>query len=185
MDGARDQFFPGAAFSGDKDRSVSGGDGLDGVEHLLHGLALADHVGRTLHFGHGLAQANVFLLYLAMGEGLLDLVGDVVGIERLGDVVIGAVLQRGHGGLDRGIAGHDDDEHFGIDLVHAALQFNAIRAAHFDIDQRQVPLAFSQAGERLLRVFGAADLITLFAKPFAQRVAHAEFVVDNEEFAFG
>jgi hypothetical protein len=84
---------------------------------------------------------------------LLHEVRDLVRVERLGHVVIRAVLQRGDGGFDRGIAGHDDDQQLGIDFVHAALQLDAIGAVHLDIDQRRIPALCRELGQRVVGVF--------------------------------
>ena len=142
VDGARDQFFAGAAFAGDQHRGVGGRDGLDGVKDLLHGFALADDVLGTGDFGDGFAQAHVFFFGAFVSERLLHQMRDLVGIERLGDVVVGAVLERGDGGFDRGVAGHHDDDEIGIDLMHAALQFDAVGAAHLDVEQGEHPISF-------------------------------------------
>ena len=70
---------------------------------------------------HCLLKARVLLLGAAMGHGFGDQVGNLVGIERLVDIVVSAVLKRGDGGLNRGVAGHDDDQHVGANLVQPPL----------------------------------------------------------------
>ena len=91
-----------------------------------------------------LAQALVFLLRPLVRERLAHLEGDVFRVERLGHVIVGAVLHRRHGRLHRGIAGHHDGDQPRIDLVHPALQFDAVGAAHLDVEQRDVPLLLGQ-----------------------------------------
>src|ERR1051325_5526208 len=130
--------------------------------------------------GDHVAQPFRLLRGLAMRERVGDEMGHVVGIDRLGDVVVRAVLQRGDGRLHRGVAGHDDDDEIGVDLAHAALQLDAVGAAHADVDQRQVPLLLGQAGERLAGAVRGAGVVAVVAEPAAQRVAYARLVVDDE-----
>ncbi len=103
-------------------------------------------VPRPRDFGHGLAQEHVLLGRLFMRQGVLHQVCNLVRVERLGDVVVGAVLQRGDRGVDRGIARHDDHEQFRIDFVHAALQFDPVGAVHFDVHQGERPSVVPPAG---------------------------------------
>ena len=78
-----------------------------------------------------------------MGQRVLHQVRDLVRVEGLGHVVIGAVFQRRDRGFDRGIAGHDDHDELRIDFVHAALQLDAVGAVHLDIDQSRIPALFA------------------------------------------
>ena len=183
MNRPRHQFLPGAAFPGDQHRSFRGTNRLNGVEDLVHGAALADQVPRTRDFGDGLAQEDVLLGRVLMRQRVLHQVRDLVRVQRLGHVVIGAVLQRRDRGLDRGIAGHDDHDELRIDFVHAALQFDPVGAAHLDIHQGRIPALFRQPGKRIARVFYRSYLVAFFAEPFAQRVAHAQFVVHDQQFS--
>ena len=184
MNGARHQFLSGAAFAGDEDRSIGWRDRLDGIEDVLHGGALADDVGRPRNLRDRLLQTDIFLLGAAMRHGFRDQVSDLVRVERLIDVVISPVLERGDRGLDRSVAGHDDDQHVGIDFVQSALQLDAIGAAHLDVDQGNVIAGLGHARQRLAGTFGRADLVAFFGKPFGERIAHAQFIVDDEQLAF-
>ena len=67
--------------------------------------------------------------------------------------------------------------------MHAALQLDPIGAVHFDINQGRIPALFRQSGERVAGVLGRGHFIAFFAKPFAQRVAHAQFVVHDQQFS--
>ena len=145
------------------------------------GRALTDHFSRPRDFGDGLAQQHVLLRRPFMGQRILHQMRDLVRIERLGHVVISAVLQRRHGGLDRSIAGHDDHDQLGIDLVHAALQFDPIGAVHLDIDQGRIPSLLRQLRQRIVGVLHRGYFVALFAEPFAERIAHAQFVVHDQQ----
>src|SRR5579863_8615691 len=69
--------------------------------------------------------------------------------------------------------------------MHPALQFDSVRTVHFDINQRRIPALLREPGERVASVFGRRYVIAFFAEPFAQRVAHAQFVVDDQQFSLG
>ena len=56
VDRARHQFLAGAAFARDQHGRVGRTNGLNGLENLAHGPALADDVAGTRDFGNGLAQ---------------------------------------------------------------------------------------------------------------------------------
>ncbi len=115
-----------------------------------------------------------------MSERFLYEVGDLIGIERLSDIIVGPILERRDRGLNRRVAGHHDDDEVRIDFVHASLEFNAVGAAHFDVTKCCVPRFFGHFGQSAVRVFSGADFVSLFMKPFGQRVAHAQFVVHDE-----
>ena len=55
VDGAGDQFLAGAALAGDQHRHVLGGDAADGLVHLAHGRAAADHAALRVRFRRGFA----------------------------------------------------------------------------------------------------------------------------------
>src|ERR1035441_5002026 len=76
---------------------VGGRNRFDGIEDMLHRRALSNDVGGMRNFGNRLFQPRVLLLGAAMRHGFGDQVGDLVRIERLIDVVIGAVLERRNG----------------------------------------------------------------------------------------
>src|SRR6516162_1018046 len=93
MDGAGHQFLSGTALASNQDRCVGRGYCLDGIENVLHGRALSNDVGRMRDLRDRLLQASVFLLYAAVRHGLADQMSDLVRIERLVDIVVGAVLE--------------------------------------------------------------------------------------------
>jgi hypothetical protein len=109
VDGPGDQFFSGAALAGDQDRHVLGSDPTDGLVHLAHGRTAADdgtvHVrvrGRLGNNGR-LAHPPDHLQRLA------EHAPQPVRVERLEEVVVGALPHRLDGRV-RGLRhGHEDD----------------------------------------------------------------------------
>ena len=108
--------------------------------------ALADEISGARDLGDGFAQADVFFFGALVGERFLHQMRDFVRIERLAHIVVGAILEGRDRGLHRGVAGHHDDDQVGIDLVQAALQFDAVGAAHLDVEQSAGPTCFRPCG---------------------------------------
>jgi hypothetical protein len=64
----------------------------------------------------------------------------LIGIHRLGDVIIGAEFEGLHRRFHRRIAGHDDHREVRICLSQTRLQFHAVRARHLNVAQHNVEL---------------------------------------------
>ena len=99
MNRARHQFLAGTAFPGDEHGRIGWPDGFYGVKHFLHRATLPDDVLRARHFRDRFLQPDVLLLGTFVSQRLLDQVRNLIGIERLGDIVIGAILE----GRDRSL----------------------------------------------------------------------------------
>ena len=93
------KFLAGAAFAGDQHRGVGGANGLNGFKDADHRGALADNFLRPNHGSNGFAQADVLLFGALVGKGVVNGVSDVVRVEGLGDIIVGAILERGDGGF--------------------------------------------------------------------------------------
>jgi hypothetical protein len=115
VDGAGDQLLAGAALAGDEYRHVLGGDAADRLVDLAHGKAGADdgpvHVGVRGGLGHHgrLPHLPGHLQRLA------DHAAELVRVERLAQVVGGALLHRLDGRVRRLRNGHEDDRDPGVD----------------------------------------------------------------------
>ena len=118
--------------------------------------------------GDSFLQANILLHGLPVRHGLGDKVSDLIGIERLVDIVVRAIFQRCDGRFDRGVTGHDNDQHVGTDFVQAALQLDAVGATHLDIDESNVESLLSHTCESVTGALGSSHVITLFGEPFGQ-----------------
>ena len=180
---AHHKLFARSALARNQNIGVGGADRFDGVEYLAHRRTLPHEIAGTRDLSDGFAQSDVFLFGAAMGQSLLYQVCDLVRIERLAHVVIGAVLQGCDCGFDRGVAGHHDDDQVGIHFVQPPLQFDAVGAAHLDVEQREVPFILGHARESVTRALGGPDLVAFFAEPFSQRIANAQFIVDDQQLA--
>src|SRR5690349_24681520 len=72
-----------------------------------------------------------------------------------------------------------------MDFVQASLQFNAVGAGHLDVEESQIPVALGQSSQCRAGTFGLPHFVSFLSKPFAQGVAHDQFVIHNQQIAFG
>jgi hypothetical protein len=96
VDRSRHQFLAGAAFAGDQHGGIGGPNGFDCLEDPLHCRALAHHIVWPRNLVHGFAQPHIFLACLPVRERVLHQMRNLIRVQRLGHIVIGAVFQRCH-----------------------------------------------------------------------------------------
>ena len=117
-------------------REQDGGAGLrqpaDGAEDLLHGRRLSEDLGLL---GDGLQRR---LLPLALLERAANQFHGLVDVEGLGQVLVGAALERGHRGLQVRVGRHHDDRHRRELLLHHLQQFDARRPGHADVGNQNL-----------------------------------------------
>ena len=92
-----DQLLAGAVLALDEDVGLAGRDALDQLEQLLHLLALADHVLELVAVLQLRLELLVFVDQRLLLDGLLQLVEQPLGVDRLLEKVEGAGFDR----LDR------------------------------------------------------------------------------------
>ena len=148
---ARDQLLAGAALAGDQHGRVGLRDLVDRRAHLLHRRRVADH--RAVR--EALGQLAVLAAQLVLGERALDDEAQLVGRERLADVVARAELHAAHGGVDRRIRG--DQQHRGRRLAGEQLRQDrhAVLIGQVDVAQHEIELLARDRGDRT----GASTLL--------------------------
>ena len=138
VDGAGDQFLAGAALAGDQHRHVLGGDAADGLVDLAHGRAGADdgavHVGVRGGLGdHGrLAHPPGHLQRLA------DHPPQLVQVERLEQVVVGALLHRLDGRVRRLGHGDEDDRDARVDPADLLVDLQPGLVGQAQVEQNDI-----------------------------------------------
>ena len=111
VDGAGDELLAGAALAGDQHRDVLRRDAADGLVDLAHRRGLAqDRVGRV-GVGLGLGDDGRRLHPPGDLQGLIPHLPQLVRVEGLEEVVVGALLHRLDGRVGR--PGHGDEDHGG------------------------------------------------------------------------
>ena len=104
----------------------------------------------------------------------------LVVVEILGDVVVGAVLHRLHGGLDLVDRRDHDDFDEAVVLLDDAEHFEAADAGQADVEQHEVDVFAVEHGQRRLAARDPQHAV-LALEDRGQRVPHPLVVVDDED----
>ena len=181
VDGAGDQLLAGAALAGDQHRDVLSGDAADGLVDLAHGGAGADdgavHVGVRRRFGdHGrLAHPPGHLQRLA------DHAPQLVQVERLEQVIVGALLHRLDGRVRRLGQGDEDDRDAGVDLADLLVDLQSGLVGQAQVEQNNVgrlgPDAFQTSGAGR----GNLDAVTGSGKCLTHLLRDQDRVIIDEQ----
>ena len=184
---ARHQLLAGAALAGDQHGRVALGDGLDPVGQAQHRRAASDDGARPRSRSVRLAlrQLGARLLQLPLERPLggdpLQLEDDLVEVERLGEVVVGAFLERRDGVVDRGVGGDEDDVGPRRLLAHPAEQRQPVDLGQPDVADHDVEDVRRDLGQPLGAVRGQADAMACVAEGVAYQHPKIGFVIDQED----
>ena len=159
MQRAGDELLAGAALAGDEHGAVAARHGPDGPEHLEHLRALAHDAVAVQRLEEFLAVQRVHVLLQdgdvaferARRDGVAHDVAQLRDLDRLGEVVVGAVLQRVDGGFGRRVAGDHDEDRVGGERLRLLEQLHAVQLAHADVGDDDVEGAPAQQLQRLER----------------------------------
>jgi hypothetical protein len=138
VDRARDQLLAGAALAGDQHRRGRAGDPADQSEDLLHGLGPRDDVLEAVLALDLALQPRDLSPQRALGQRLVDQEQELLDLERLGDVVVGAELDRLDRGLDRAERGDHDDVRRVGQGADVADQIEAVEVGHPQVGDHQI-----------------------------------------------
>ncbi len=162
--------------------------GVDGVDRRLeheveHGVdrqrgrdGLADLVDRER-----VLEADVLVLQALAIEAALHDVHDLLDLERLEDVVVGAALHGLDGRLDGAEARHDDGQHGQALLGDLLDELEAAHVGHLEIRDHEVVAAAVQLLERLDAVLDRVDDVPLHVEEVGEDLADDLLVVDDED----
>jgi len=184
VDGPGHQLLAGAALAEDEDVGVGPRHRLHEGEDLLHGGAGPDHPlepgGRGVGGRPDGPQRFPGALRL---QRLRDQQEEALGVDRFGEVIVGATLHRVDRRLDRAVAG---EEHHGrrqasgldgLDQLHAA------EARHLEVRDHERDGPGLEVAERLEPVFGGDRPVPLALEQLAQRLARGRLVVHDQNLA--
>ena len=153
MDVAGQKFLAGARLAGDQHVAVGRRDLRGGLQQLLHHRVLGDDLDLALELLDLLAQLGVLLLQRHLLQGRPDGLPDIVEVERLGDVIVGALLHRLDRRGDGGVGRDHDDLGIGIQLPALLQDLDAVDLLHLEVRQHDVELLLVQKLQRV----GAAE----------------------------
>ena len=113
-----------------------------------------------------------------------DAGGELVGVERLGDVVVGAEVEAL--GLVGGRAlGGQQDHGDGAALAELAHDLDAVEVGHHDVEQDDVRPDFLGLPQRLFAAVGGDDAEALFAEGDRDELGDPGFVIGDEDQRLG
>ena len=145
-----------------------------------HHVALADDPIEAVGLRLAGAQRPHFAPQLRGLQRLGDQQGDLVDVERLVGVVIGAVLHRLDGVVDARIRGQQDDQRIRIVLLDLLEHGEAVGVWQSEVEQHEVH-AFPMPFDRFRRGFGLENPVALLTESIGQGPANQLFVVDDED----
>jgi hypothetical protein len=180
VDRARDQLLAGAALAGDQDRRGRAGDPADQSEDLLHGLGPRDHVLEAVLALDLALQPRDLSPQRALGQGLVDQEQELLDLERLGDVVVGAELDRLDRGLDRAEGGDHDDVRRVGEGADVADQIEAVEVGHPQVGDHQLDWLGARGLEAGGAAAGGPDPVAGVGQLLGQELAHRVVVLDDE-----
>jgi hypothetical protein len=142
---ARDELLAGPRFAGDQHGRVRLRQPPDRPEHLLHRRRLAEDF-RRLRAGRLDRRHDRRLAGRAANER-----DRVVDVERLGQVLERAALERLHGAVEVRVRGHHDDRDVRKALLDLGEQRDARLARHPDVGDEHLRLAHRERLQHLVR----------------------------------
>ena len=152
----------------------------DGRENLFERQARRNRLAHRVE-RHRLAQAQVLRRQPLLLEAALHDADDLLDLERLEDVVVGAALHRVDGRLHRAEAGHDDGERVGRGGADRVEQLDAAHARHLEVADDEIVVGVAELRERRRAVLRRADDVPLHAEEVGQDVPDELLVVDDED----
>jgi len=105
-----------------------------------------------------------------------------VGGEGLGQIIVGAELERSHGGFDGRKAGDDNDRTAAVARPGQFDQLKAVQVRQTQIGDHDLEGALFQSVDAGAAGFAGGHLITLLGQGFGEGDARYLFVFDEEYF---
>jgi hypothetical protein len=103
-----------------------------------------------------------------------------VGVDGLGEEVVGPGAHRPHGGLQVAVPGEHDHRHVGVHRRDVLAERDAVHRAHLHVRQHQRELLARHPGDALLGVLHAHRLVPEAAHEGRDHLAHVRVVVYDQ-----
>ena len=182
MDRPGDELLARAALAADVDAGVRRRDQRDPLENLLHRRTAADDpVSRVFRWrAGGRLDGPRSMLQRAFDRPLGHRQ-----IERFREVIEGPIADRGHGGGEVAVGGHDDDRHARRGLLEVLHGGQSVHARQADVQHDHVGPILAGRGESLFGRDGGRRPMAELLGQLGQAPADALFVVDDQEVGHG
>ena len=182
VDGLGDQLLACAGLALNENGRAGGGEVAQPVDDLVHLRAVADHpleakffVKLTFQLPVGLGQPQALGRLVHHGAKLTH-------VERLGEVIGSALLDRLHGRLDIAVAGDDHDLGAGIGLLGLAKNGQAVHVRHAQIGEDDVEIVLVDPGRPRLAAGDDGALVADALQALGHRLGVRLFIIDDEHF---
>ena len=152
MDRAGDELLAGARFAADQHRRVALRHLAHDAEHALQRIARADDAVEVVDVVLRVPQVVELVAHAPHLERLLDLHFHFFDLEGLLHVVERAALHRLDGRVHRSERGHQDDGRRRVQRLGRAQHVETVAAAHLQVAQHDVEVAFVQPLDGLVAV---------------------------------
>jgi hypothetical protein len=181
VDGAGDQLLAGAALAGDEHRRRRAGDAADQREDLAHRLAAGDDVGEAVGLLDLALEAGDLAAQAALAQRLAGDQQELLDLEGLGDVVVGAQLD----GADRGLDGAERRDHHHVRRLgerhDVADEVEAVEVGHPQVGDDQVDRLGAHHLEADLAARRRPDHVAGVGELLGEEVAHRVVVLDHQD----
>jgi hypothetical protein len=146
---------------------------------MVHDRGFADQIRAE---AASLLELLVLPLQFRGFEGARGHEHEAIGLEGLFDVVIGAALDRGHGGLDVAVAADDDDGQLRVRLFDPGQHFEAVelRSLQPDVENHEGGPPLLDRAQGLVAVLGEPRLVPFVLENAGDEFPNVRFVVDNK-----
>ncbi len=175
MDRASQQFFAGAAFSGDQHSRIGAGNHMGLGQLLLHDRAAGHDIGAPVLIGGTEARD---------AQGFLHLIEQFLLVHRFGEEAEGAHLRGLYGIGDGAMGGQHDD----LQARPAVLQFlqqrDAVHRFHAQVRDHQIRTETAGGRDRLRAALDRLNVVALGAQPDGQKAQQARIIIDDQNSGF-
>ena len=121
---------------------------------------------------------TIFARQPAVRDHAIDLDQQLLVVPGLGEIIVRAVLERGHRHFHRPVGGDHEDRRLGVALADLAQHFHAGAVRHHQIQQDHVVVGGFGAAQAFAAVLRQLHRVAFQAQQRLQAFADVRFVVD-------
>jgi hypothetical protein len=176
VDQARHELLAGAGVAHDMHRRLAARDLGDHGAQAVHGRRAAEQGAGAV--GPGVPRG-------AQLEGGGDQLPEVLDLDRLGDEVVGAELERAHGRLDVAVGRDDRDRDAGRVALHPLHELEPVAVGQAHVGQAEMKVRRLQLVAGLGEVDGGVRQDVHALERHREQLADVGFVVDDQDGGLG